>query len=178
MINRVVLVGRLTKDVEVRKTQTGLSVASFTVACDRRVSKSQDNSQQTADFINCVAWRQSADFLGQYARKGAMVGVDGRLQTRSYDRQDGTKAYVTEVVCDNVNILESKAASAARATQSYDNSSYDNSSYNNYQQPSYQPQPTVYQQPQQATYQPQPAVEDAFSNEQPPLDISNDDLPF
>ncbi len=173
MINRVVLVGRLTKDVEVRKTQTGLSVASFTVACDRRVSKSQDNSQQTADFINCVAWRQSADFLGQYARKGAMVGVDGRLQTRSYDRQDGTKAYVTEVVCDNVNILESKAASAARATQSYDNSSY-----NNYQQPSYQPQPTVYQQPQQATYQPQPAVEDAFSNEQPPLDISNDDLPF
>ncbi len=173
MINRVVLVGRLTKDVEVRKTQTGLSVASFTVACDRRVSKSQDNSQQTADFINCVAWRQSADFLGQYARKGAMVGVDGRLQTRSYDRQDGTKAYVTEVVCDNVNILESKAASAARATQSYDNSSY-----NNYQQPSYQPQPTAYQQPQQATYQPQPAVEDAFSNEQPPLDISNDDLPF
>lgn len=173
MINRVVLVGRLTKDVEVRKTQTGLSVASFTVACDRRVSKSQDNSQQTADFINCVAWRQSADFLGQYARKGAMVGVDGRLQTRSYDRQDGTKAYVTEVVCDNVNILESKAASTARATQSYDNSSY-----NNYQQPSYQPQPTAYQQPQQATYQPQSAVEDAFSNEQPPLDISNDDLPF
>ena len=69
MINRVVLVGRLTKDVEVRKTQTGLSVASFTVACDRRTSRSQDGNQQTADFINCVAWRQSADFLGQYARK-------------------------------------------------------------------------------------------------------------
>ncbi len=164
MINRVVLVGRLTKDVEVRKTQTGLSVASFTVACDRRVSKSQDNSQQTADFINCVAWRQSADFLGQYARKGAMVGVDGRLQTRSYDRQDGTKAYITEVVCDNVNLLESKAQSAARASQPVDNS------YNNYQQPSYQPQAPA--------YQPQPTVEDAFSNEQPPLDISNDDLPF
>ena len=107
MINRVVLVGRLTKDVEVRKTQTGLSVASFTVACDRRTSRSQDGNQQTADFINCVAWRQSADFLGQYARKGALVGVEGRIQTRSYDRQDGTKQYVTEVLCDNVSLLES-----------------------------------------------------------------------
>jgi single-strand DNA-binding protein len=156
MINRVVLVGRLTKDVEVRKTQTGLSVASFTVACDRRGSRSQDN-QQTADFINCVAWRQSADFLGQYARKGAMVGVEGRISTRSYDRNDGTKAYVTEVVCDNVNLLESKAQSAARASQPVDNG------YNNYQ-PSYQPAPSA-------------PVDDMYSNEQP-LDISNDDLPF
>ena len=84
MINRVVLVGRLTRDVEVRKTQSGLSVAQFTVACDRR-GRSQDNAQQTADFISCVAWRQPADFLGQYARKGALIGVDGRLQSRSYE---------------------------------------------------------------------------------------------
>ncbi len=165
MINRVVLVGRLTKDVEVRKTQTGLSVASFTVACDRRVSR-QDGSQQSADFINCVAWRQSADFLGQYARKGAMVGAEGRISTRSYDRQDGTKAYVTEVVCDNVNLLESKSQSAARAAQSESNNY--NSGYgfdNNYQQPSYQPQPSA------------PAVDDGYSNGSS-LDISNDDLPF
>lgn len=162
MINRVVLVGRLTKDVEVRKTQTGLSVASFTVACDRRTSRSQDGTnQQTADFINCVAWRQSADFLGQYARKGALVGVEGRIQTRSYDRQDGTKQYVTEVLCDNVSLLESKAQSTARAAQ-VDNG-YNN--FNNYQQPSYQPQPSA------------PAVQDDFTGGDT-LDISNDDLPF
>ena len=117
MINRVVLVGRLTKDVEVRKTQTGLSVASFTVACDRRTSRSQDGNQQTADFINCVAWRQPADFLGQYARKGALVGVEGRIQTRSFDRQDGTKQYVTEVLCDNVNLLGSKGKSSGNGQQ-------------------------------------------------------------
>ena len=149
MINRVVLVGRLTKDVEVRKTQTGLSVASFTVACDRRTSRSQDGNQQ------------SADFLGQYARKGALVGVEGRIQTRSYDRQDGTKQYVTEVLCDNVNLLESKAQSTARAAQ-VDNG-YNN--FNNYQQPSYQPQPSA------------PAVQDDFTSGDT-LDISNDDLPF
>ena len=125
MINRVVLVGRLTKDVEVRKTTTGLSVASFTVACDRRGQKNPDGSSQ-ADFINCTAWRQSADFLGQYARKGAMVGVEGRIQTRSYDDQQGQRRYVTEVVCDNVNLLESKSQSMARAQQSND---YSNSGY-------------------------------------------------
>ena len=75
-MNRVELVGRLTKDVEVRKTQSNLSVASFTVACDRRVSRDQQNQgQQTADFISCVAWRQTADFLGSYARKGAMQAL-------------------------------------------------------------------------------------------------------
>ena len=118
MINRVILVGRLSKDVEVRKTATGLSVASFTVACDRRVSKSQDGSkQQTADFINCVAWRQPADFLGQYARKGSLVGVEGRIQTRSYNCQDGTKQYVTEVLCDNVNLLESRGKTSGNGQQ-------------------------------------------------------------
>ena len=105
MINRVVLVGRLTKDVEVRKTQNGLSVAQFTVACDRRKSSEGESS---ADFINCVAWRQSADFLGQYARKGAMVGVEGRIQTRNYDNAQGQRVYVTEVVADSVSLCESK----------------------------------------------------------------------
>ena len=84
MINSVVLVGRLTKDVELRKTQSGLSVASFTVACDRRLSQAQkNNNEQSADFINCVAWRGSADFLGNYAHKGDTVGVEGRIQTRN-----------------------------------------------------------------------------------------------
>ena len=80
MINSVVLVGRLTKDIELRKTQSGLSVASFTVACDRRLSQEQrNNNEQSADFINCVAWRGSADFLGKYAHKGDTVGVEGKI---------------------------------------------------------------------------------------------------
>ena len=111
MINRVVLVGRLTRDVEVRKTASGLSVATFTVACDRRMARGQDgNNQQSADFISCVAWRQAADFLGSYARKGALVGVEGRIQTRSYDNTQGQKVYVVEVICDSVQFLETRAA--------------------------------------------------------------------
>lgn len=163
MINSVVLVGRLTKDVEVRKTNGGISVARFTVACDRRYSKDPNNKQ--TDFISCIAWRQQADFLGQYARKGAMVGVEGRIQTGSYDRQDGTKAYTTDVVCDSVQLLESKARSEQRAQQQSDPyaNSYNNS-YDSFTQPSYSA-------PQQSA----PAVDDGFGSG---LDISNDDLPF
>lgn len=115
MINNVVLVGRLTKDVEIRKTQSGLSVASFTVACDRRLSQEQrNNNEQSADFISCVAWRGSADFLGQYSHKGDTVGVEGRIQTRSYDR-DGQKVYVTEIIANNVSILHSTQPRQAQA---------------------------------------------------------------
>ena len=160
MINRVVLVGRLTRDVEVRKTASGLSVATFTVACDRRMARGQDgNNQQSADFISCVAWRQAADFLGSYARKGALVGVEGRIQTRSYDR-DGQKVYVTEIVCDTVNLLESKSQSQSRAQ----NSSYQD---NSYQQP--------YSQPKTSTND--DFVSDDFGAGIG-MDISSDDLPF
>ena len=168
MINRVVLVGRLTRDVEVRKTQSGLSVASFTVAVDNRRRGQDGTTQNTADFINCVAWRQSADFLGQYARKGAMIGVDGRIQTRNYDR-DGQKVYVTEVVADTVQLLESRAQSEARAQQS-------GGYQDNY---GYQPQPAYQQSYQQPSYsqpaQPQPSY-DEFGPAG--LDISSDDLPL
>lgn len=160
MINRVVLVGRLTRDVEVRKTASGLSVATFTVACDRRMARGQDgNNQQSADFISCVAWRQAADFLGSYARKGALVGVEGRIQTRSYDR-DGQKVYVTEIVCDTVNLLESKSQSQSRAQ----NSGYQDNSY------------------QQPYSQPKPSTNDDFVSDDfgagIGMDISSDDLPF
>ena len=160
MINRVVLVGRLTRDVEVRKTASGLSVATFTVACDRRVARGQDgNNQQSADFISCVAWRQAADFLGSYAHKGALVGVEGRIQTRNYDR-DGQKVYITEVVCDTVNLLESKSQSQSRAQ----NSGYQDNSY------------------QQPYSQPKPYVNDDFVSDDfgagIGMDISSDDLPF
>ena len=160
MINRVVLVGRLTRDVEVRKTASGLSVATFTVACDRRMARGQDgNNQQSADFISCVAWRQAADFLGSYAHKGALVGVEGRIQTRNYDR-DGQKVYVTEIVCDTVNLLESKSQSQSRAQ----NSSYQDNSY------------------QQPYSQPKPSTNDDFVSDDfgagIGMDISSDDLPF
>lgn len=115
MINNVVLVGRLTKDVEVKKTQSGLSVASFTIACDRRLSQEQkNNNEQSADFISCVAWRGSADFLGQYSHKGDTVGIEGRIQTRSYDR-DGQRVYVTEIVANSVSILHSTQPRQAQA---------------------------------------------------------------
>ena len=160
MINRVVLVGRLTRDVEVRKTASGLSVATFTVACDHRMARGQDgNTQQSADFISCVAWRQAADFLGSYARKGALVGVEGRIQTRNYDR-DGQKVYVTEIVCDTVNLLESKSQSQSRAQ----NSGYQDNSY------------------QQPYSQPKPSTNDDFVSDDfgagIGMDISSDDLPF
>ena len=104
MINRVVLVGRITKDPLLRKTQSGTSVVSFTIACNRRVpSQGQD-----ADFINCVAWDKTADFMAQYVRKGALLGLEGRIQTRSYDDKDGKRVYITEVVADSVQFLESK----------------------------------------------------------------------
>ena len=104
MINRVVLVGRLTRDPELKKTQSGLSIVNFTLACDRRYSGGKGQDKQT-DFINCVAWRQSADFLGQYARKGVFVGVDGRIQVDSYDDKGGNRTYKTTVQCDDVKLL-------------------------------------------------------------------------
>lgn len=111
MINRVILVGRITKDPELRKTASNSSVVSFTVACNRRYASSQQSSNQpTADFINCVAWNQSADFLARYASKGSLVGVEGRITTRSYDGQNG-RVYVTEVTCDSVQLLGSKGES-------------------------------------------------------------------
>ena len=126
-INRVVLVGRLTSDVEIRKTTSGTSVAQFTVACDRRFqSKGQDgmanNNQQTADFISCVAWRLKADFLANYATKGTLIGVEGSIQTRSYEDQTGRKVYVTEILADSVEILESRKSSS-RSSGSMGNAS-------------------------------------------------------
>ena len=120
MINRVILVGRLTKDVELRKTPAGSSVCSFTLAVSRRVSKNSTSNQPTADFISCVAWNQTADLMKSYLHKGSQIGVEGRIQTLNYDDPNvpGRKVYVTEVVADNVTFLESRAASENRPTQS------------------------------------------------------------
>ena len=106
MINNVTLVGRITKDPELRKTTNDKSTVSFTLACNRKFTQ-QDNAQQ-ADFINCVAWRQGAEFMANYVKQGDMLGVEGRIQTRSYKDQNDKTVYVTEVVCDSVQILAKK----------------------------------------------------------------------
>lgn len=159
MINRVVLVGRLTKDPELRKTQSGTSVVSYTIAVNRR---SQTPGQPDADFIGCVAWNKTAELMAQYLHKGSLIGVEGRIQTRNYDNQQGQRVYVTEVVTDSVQFLEPKNA------QSSQQNAYN--SYNSYSQP--QPAPiNPYAQP----------VDDGFSSAfdaNDTLDIASDDLPF
>src|SRR5699024_8796492 len=101
---RVVIVGRLTKDPDLRYTPNGVAVANFTVATNRPFRNQQ--GEQEADFINCTVWRKPAENLAQYMSKGSLVGVDGRIQTRSYDGDDGKRVYVTEVVAESVQFLE------------------------------------------------------------------------
>lgn len=156
MINRVVLVGRITKDPVLRKTASGVSVVAFTVACDRRI---KTEGQPTADFINTVAWNRTADIVAQYTHKGSLVGVEGRIQTRSYDDRSGKRVYVTEVVVDNVQFLEPKdSVSANVSTNAY------------VPQNSYEP-----------TYEPGTGTTPSYSNNfasSDTLDIASDDLPF
>ena len=105
-MNKAILVGRLTKDPELKTTASGVSVCSFTIAVNRRFRNAEGNYD--ADFINCVAWRQQADFLSRFFAKGRMVGVIGSIQTRNYER-DGQRVYVTEVVADEISFVDSKA---------------------------------------------------------------------
>jgi single-strand DNA-binding protein len=105
MINRVILVGRLTKDPELKYTPNGVAVCNFTLAVNRTFTNQQ--GEREADFINCVVWRRPAEKAANFLRKGSLAGVDGRLQTRSYEGQNG-KVYVTEVVADSVQFLETK----------------------------------------------------------------------
>lgn len=108
MINRVILVGRLTRDPELRRTNTGNAVTSFTIAIDNW-SKDADGNRTTS-FIGCTIFNQGAENVSKYARKGSLVGVDGRLQQRKFDRKDGTKGSIIEVICDSVQFLEPKSA--------------------------------------------------------------------
>lgn len=104
MLNSTCLVGRLTKDAELRYTTNNQAVATFTLAVNRNF-KSQ-NGEREADFINCVLWRQQAENLANWCKKGALIGITGRIQTRSYENQQGQRVYVTEVVADNFQLLE------------------------------------------------------------------------
>ena len=105
-MNKVMLIGRLTKDPELRYTQSGTAVASFTLAVNRRFSN--QSGEREADFINCVAWQKSAEFVANYFRKGQQMALEGRLQVRSYDGNDGQRRWVTEVVAEQIEFVGSK----------------------------------------------------------------------
>ncbi|MGM8212850.1 single-stranded DNA-binding protein [Virgibacillus sp. W0430] len=153
MLNRVVIVGRLTKDPDLRYTPNGVAVANFTVAANRPFKNQQGENE--ADFINCVAWRRQAENLANYMGKGNLIGVDGRIQTRRFEGQDGKTVFVTEVLAEGIQFLEPKGSSQNKGQTG----------------PGFQ---------QQGQHQSQPQVNNAdpFSNAGEPIDISDDDLPF
>jgi len=117
MLNSTCLVGRLTKDAELRYTPNNQAVATFTLAVNRQFKN--QNGEREADFINCVIWRQQAENLANWAKKGALIGITGRIQTRNYENQQGQLVYVTEVVADNFQLLESRKDREAGQSQGY-----------------------------------------------------------
>ena len=129
MINKAILVGRLVRDPELKITQSQLSVVSFTVACDRPY---QSNGEYQADFINCVAWRQTAEFICRYFKKGNAIGIDGSIQTRQYQDQNGSNRISTEVIVERASFVDSKSASSSKNTKNNNVSkqSSDNQSIN------------------------------------------------
>lgn len=151
MINNVVLVGRLTKDPDLRYTANGTGVATFTLAVNRNFTNQDGNRE--ADFINCVIWRKSAETLANYAHKGTLLGVTGRIQTRSYENQQGQRIYVTEVVAENFQLLESKGTNQQHKNNESNNSNGSQAANRNNNQ-----------------------SDDPFSGSS--IDINNDDLPF
>ncbi|MEY8442157.1 single-stranded DNA-binding protein [Lactobacillaceae bacterium 24-114] len=175
MINRAVLTGRLTKDPELRYTTSGTAVVSFTLAVDRQFRN--QNGDRDADFINCVIWRKSAENFSNFTHKGSLVGIEGRIQTRNYENQQGNRVYVTEVVVDNFALLEPRQQNGGN------------------QQPFGQGQPQYNNaQPQFGNNAPQANSSNDFENSQPSqpdniqfpengndgqsIDLSDDELPF
>lgn len=175
MINRVVLVGRLTRDPELRTTGSGISVATFTLAVDRQYTNAQ--GERGADFISCVIWRKAAENFCNFTSKGSLVGIDGRIQTRSYDNKDGQRVYVTEVVVDNFALLESRKDREARGQNGgftpTDNGNFGNQNTNNLPNmgPSNQNNPLNSSNQSDNT-------QDPFAGSGDTIDISDDDLPF
>ena len=163
-MNKVFLIGRLTRDPELRYTSSNIATASFSIAVDRNFTN--QNGEREADFINIVVWRKQAENVKNYLTKGSQVAIDGRIQTRSYDGQDGQKRYVTEVVADNVQFLGTRASN----TGSGDNSSYS--------QPAFNDNATPYDfasAPSQSTTD---VSSDPFADFGSSIEISDDELPF
>lgn len=113
-MNKVVIIGRNVKDIELMQTSTGTSVAEFSVAV-RRSFKSA-NGEYESDFLNCVAYKNTAELISRYVKKGDMVGIDGRIQTRNYTNKEGRKVYVTEIIVENVEFLQSKKQDGQKPT--------------------------------------------------------------
>lgn len=156
MMNRTILVGRLTRDPDLRYTPNGVAVANFNIAVNRPFKK--EGEEQQADFINCVAWRKPAENLANYQKKGNLIGVDGRVQTRSYEGQDGKTVYVTEILAESIQFLESKNnGNTGRNSQTGTNTQGNQQNNQN---------PSNFND------------NDPFSNNGQPVDISDDDLPF
>lgn len=149
MLNRVILIGRLTKDPELRYTPNGVAVSTFTLAVDRPFNNQQGNRE--ADFINIVTWRQLAETCANYLRKGRLTAVEGRMQVRNYDNNEGKRVYVTEVIADNVRFLESGGGNREDGSSQNRSSDQTRGNQNN---------------------------QDPFSDDGKPIDISDDDLPF
>ncbi len=153
MINRVVLVGRLTKDPELRYTSSNIPVSKFTLAVNRTFAG--PSGEREADFIQCVVWRKQAENLAKFVRKGSLIGVEGRIQTGSYDDKDGIRKYTTEVIGDSVQFLEPKS-------QQQDNSGYNDNYRQDY------PQNNSYKNNNNNTKK----------ESTPTIDVAEDDLPF
>lgn len=191
MINNVVLVGRLTKDVELRYTPQNQATATFSLAVSRSFKNA--NGERETDFINCVIWRQQAENMANFTHKGSLIGITGRIQTRNYENQQGQRVYVTEVVADSFQLLESRSQGQQQQQQGQyqgqQQGNY-NQNQNNYQNQGQQN--TVPQQHNQGNYQRQP--QGNYQNQQQsaqqraqqpdpnfggaPMEINDEDLPF
>lgn len=163
-MNKVLLVGRLTRDPELRTTPGGMAVTRFTIAVSQNFTNR--NGERGTDFINCSAWGRQADNISKYCHKGTMVSAEGRIRTSSYDAQDGTKRYTTEVVCETVNFLSPKGAGNddnVRNDYMPDNDALSNMASNNMAS---MPMETA------------DLTEDPFKSFGEEITLSSDDLPF
>lgn len=180
-MNRVMLVGRITRDPELRTSPSGVAFTAFSIAVNRQFANAQ--GERVADFINCVAFNKQAENLARFIKKGGLIGVEGKLQTRTYQAQDGSNRTATEVICDAITFLESRSSSQQSGGYN-DYSSYDGS----YQQPQQNTSPrNSYVAPQRqepvqpAPVQPAPVQREepsSFTDVEQQFDISDDDLPF
>ncbi|MBP2623981.1 single-stranded DNA-binding protein [Streptococcus oricebi] len=163
MINNVVLVGRMTRDAELRYTPQNQAVATFTLAVNRNFKN--QNGEREADFINVVMWRQQAENLANWAKKGALIGITGRIQTRNYENQQGQRVYVTEVVADNFQMLESRSSREGQSG-AYNPGGFSGNGNSGFGQSESSNQVPNFSRD-----------ESPFGNTNP-MDISDDDLPF
>lgn len=165
MINNVTIIGRTTKDIELRATSSGTNNASFSLAVERNFKNA--NGEKETDFINCVAWRKTAEILAQYAPKGSMIGVRGRIQTRNYENNQGVRVYVTEVVADEVQLIDTRNNNQGANANNYQNNE-NNGGFNGGQQ-----QSSV------NTNDPfQNSVQGGFNMNNNTLEVDSSDLPF